>query len=142
MLAPNAPLRTVVTALAVEKVEATPPTAMTEALLATEPGATDELIHRKAARYVWALLLARIHEVLPLVCPKCGGDLRIITFINEGPVIREILSYLGEPTSAPRLAPARGPPLWALPATEQVERETDPPTQPAPDYEFDQRVAW
>lgn len=142
VLAPNAPLRTVVTALAVEKVEATPPTAMTKAVPATEPGATDERAHRKAARYVWAQLLARIYEVLPLVCPKCGGDLRIIAFINEGPVIREILGHLGEPTSAPRLALARGPPLWALPATEQAERETDPQAQPAPDYEFDQRVAW
>ncbi len=132
MLAPNAPLRTVATALAVEKVEATPPTAMTKAVSATEPGATDERAHRKAARYAWALLLARIYEVLPLVCPKCGGDLRIIAFmaqghaVNEAPVIREILGHLGEPTSAPRLAPARGPPLWALPATEQAERETDP----------------
>ena len=52
--------------------------------------------------------------------------MRIIAFINEGPVIREILGHLGEPTSAPRLAPARGPPLWELPATEQAERETDP----------------
>lgn len=145
VLAPNAPLRTVVTALAAEKVEATPPTAMTEAVPATEPGATDEPIHRKAARYVWALLLARIYEVLPLVCPKCGGDLRIMAFINEGPVIREILGHLGELTSAPRLAPARGPLLWALPVGDQAERETDPPdpqAQPAPDYEFDQRVAW
>jgi len=24
-------------------------------------------------RYAWALLLARIYEVLPLVCPRCGG---------------------------------------------------------------------
>jgi hypothetical protein len=29
----------------------------------------------------------------------------------ESPVIREILGHLGEPTSAPSLAPARGPPL-------------------------------
>jgi hypothetical protein len=142
VLAPNAPLRAAVTALAADKVEASQSTAMTEAVQATELGATDEPAHRKAARYVWALLLARIYEVFPLVCPKCGGDMRIIAFINEGPVIREILGHLGEPTSAPRLAPARGPPLWELPATEQAEGESDPQAQPAPDYEFDQRVAW
>lgn len=136
------PLRAVVTALTVEKVEATPPTAMTKTVPVTEPGATDEPAHRKAARYLWALLLARIYEVLPLVCLKCGGDLQIIAFINEGPVIREILGHLGEPSSAPHLAPARGPPLRALPATEQAERETDPQAQLAPDCEFDQRVAW
>jgi hypothetical protein len=151
VLAPNAPLRAAVTALAGAKDEAAVPTAMTEAIPATEPGATvqntpddvaDEPTHRKAARYVWALLLARIYEVLPLLCPKCGGDMRIIAFINEGPVIREILGHLGEPVSAPRLAPARGPPLWELPADGQAEREPDPQAQPAPDYEFDQRVAW
>ncbi|MCB4361504.1 hypothetical protein [Quatrionicoccus australiensis] len=71
-------------------------------------------------------MLARICEVLPLVSPKCGVDLRIIAFINEVPVIRETLGHLGEPTSASSLAPARCPPLWALPATEQAERETDP----------------
>jgi hypothetical protein len=68
--------------------------------------------------------------------------MRIIAFINEGPVIREILGHLGEPTAAPSLAPARGPPLWELPVTGQADREIDPQIQPAPDYEFDQRVAW
>ena len=53
--------------------------------------------------------------------------MRIIAFINEGPVIREILGHLGEPISAPRLAPARGPPLWEQPEdahTVQAGRET------------------
>ena len=151
VLAPNAPLRAAVTALAGAKDKAPLPSAMTEAAPAPESSATvpnapdeeaEEPAHRKAARYVWALLLARIYEVLPLLCPKCGGDMRIIAFINEGLVIREILSHLGEPSSAPRLAPARGPPLWELPASEQAEREIDPLAQPTPDYEFDQRVAW
>ncbi len=148
VLAPNAPLRAAVTALAAAKVEAS---AMPETVPATAPGASapnvpdevaNEPVHSKAARYVWALLLARIYEVLPLLCPKCGSDMRIIAFINEGPVIREILGHLGEPTSPPSLAPARGPPLWEFPATEPAEREVDPQAQPAPDYEFDQRVAW
>ncbi len=122
------------TALATAKVEATQQIAMTEAVPAPEPGATvqnqnspdevsEEPAHRKTARYVWALLLVRIYdrrkyqwdEVLPLVCSNCGGDMRIIAFmaqghaVNEGPVIREILGHLGEPISAPRLAPARAP---------------------------------
>lgn len=59
-----------------------------------------------SGRYYW-----RIYEVLLVVWPKCGGELRIIAFIKEGPVIREILGHLGEPTSAPRLTLARGPPL-------------------------------
>ncbi|MCQ1548891.1 MAG: hypothetical protein NOF05_08730 [Candidatus Accumulibacter phosphatis] len=57
-------------------------------------------------------------------------------------MIRESLGHLGEPTSPPTLAPARGPPRWELPLTGQAEREIDPQAQPAPDYEFDQRIAW
>jgi len=48
-------------------------------------------------------------------------------------VIREILGHLGEPTSPPRLLPARGPPLWEMPGTELGE--SDPQAQPAPDYD-------
>jgi hypothetical protein len=69
--------------------------------------------------------------------------MRIIAFITGGPVIREILGQLGEPTSPPDslLAPAHGPPLWEALATGQAERKTDPQAQPGPDYEFDQCVA-
>ena len=63
VLAPNAPLRTAVTALAPGATTA-PPAPM--AVPAAEPA------HRRAARYAWALLLARIYEVFPLVCPLCG----------------------------------------------------------------------
>jgi len=86
-------------------------------------------------------LLARIYKVLPLVV-QCGGVMRIIAFITEGPVIRESLGHLGEPTSPLTLAPTRGPPWWKFPVAGQAEREIDPQAQPAPDYEFDQRIAW
>ena len=46
------------------------------------------------------------------------------------------------PAPVPLRAPARGPPLWEVPVPGQAEREADPQAQPAPDYEFDQRVAW
>jgi hypothetical protein len=71
---------------------------------------------------------------------KCGGEIRVIAFINEAMAVREILAYLGEPTSAPPVAPARGPPLWEMP--DAAPTECDPQAQPAPDYEFDQRIAW
>jgi hypothetical protein len=47
------------------------------------------------------------------------------------------LPHLGEPISAPNLAPERGPPLWEVPAAGQVEREVDAQAQPVPDYDFD-----
>jgi len=51
--------------------------------------------------------------------------MRIIAFINDGSVIGEILGHLCEPTSAPRIAPARSPPLWELPVAGQAEREAN-----------------
>ena len=130
-LAPDSPQREVLTALAQPAEIAAVPTPV-------DPippyAASAEPQHRKAAPYVWALLLARIYEVLPLLCPKCGGDMRIIAFITEGPV-REILGHLGESTSAPR-----GPPLWEI--QDSGSDSIDPQAQPKPDYEFDQRIAW
>jgi len=42
--------------------------------------------------------------------------------------------------------PGRGPPLWeradALPGEAAWPGAIDPQAQPAPDYEFDQRIAW
>jgi len=131
VLAPNSPLRTAVTALALAATTA-PPAPIAEP--AAEP------THRRAARYAWALLLARIYEVFPLVCPLCGAEMRIIAFITDGPTVRDILVHRGEPITPPTVAPARGPPLWEMPPAGQ--REIDPQAQPAPVYEFDQRVTW
>ncbi len=141
VLAPNSPLRSAVTALAQPAGDVIVPAAAdssSSSAIAPPAVTTEEPAHRKAARYVWALLLARIYEVLPLLCPKCGGEMRIIAFITEAVAIREILGRLGEPTSPPRLKPARGPPLWEMSGAEPGEtgwpRAIDPQAQPAPDY--------
>ena len=39
-----------------------------------------------------------------------------------------------------KIAPARGPPLWDLP--DARTGACDPHAPPAPEYEFDQRLAW
>ena len=63
----------------------------------------------------WAMLLARIDEVFPLQCPRCGEPMRLIAmrlaFVTDTGSITHILAYLGEPTQTPHIAPAaRGPP--------------------------------
>ncbi len=99
-----------------------------------------EPVHRQAAPYVCALLLASIYEVLPVRCPKCSREMKIIAFITEGSIIGEILAHLGEPTSPPHLMPACGPPLWEM--QDSGPDTLDPHAQSARDYEFDQRIAW
>jgi hypothetical protein len=50
---------------------------------------------RKAAlRRRWANLIRRVFEVDPLVCDRCGGQLRVIAFITQPRVIRKILDHL------------------------------------------------
>ena len=114
---------------------------------------TEKTPIRRAARFVWGMLLARIYdqrkslwdEVFPLICPKCGGTMKIFAFmarghpVDEGEAIRAILNDRGEPVDPPRIAPARGSPLW-----EATARQSDDAllAQPIPEFEFDQRIAW
>jgi hypothetical protein len=91
-------------------------------------------------RILWAILLARIYEVFPLLCPLCGGTIQIISFVTETPTIHRILEHIGEPVEPPRISPARGPPIW----DEEINQDSygDPLAQPAPDDDFDQTVSW
>ena len=59
----------------------------------------------RALRRRWAELIRRIYEVDPLVCPRCGGAMRIIAFITEPRVISAILKHL-----AAKGLDARSPP--------------------------------
>lgn len=49
----------------------------------------------KEHRKNWARLIQKIYEVDPLTCPKCRGRMRIISFIEDGEVIKKILKHLG-----------------------------------------------
>ena len=53
--------------------------------------ALDEATHRSPARYLWAILLARIYEAFPLTCPGCGAGLRIIAFLTATAPVQRIL---------------------------------------------------
>ncbi len=67
-------------------------------------------VFRSAAARCWALLLVRIYECLPLLCPKCAEPMRIVAFILEPNVIERILRHIGQPTKPPEVLPARAPP--------------------------------
>ena len=58
------------------------------------PGILDPVENNKALRKNWARLIQKIYEVDPLICPKCKGAMRIISFIEDPLVIRDILTHL------------------------------------------------
>ena len=93
------------------------------------------------------MLIARIYGVLPLLCPRGGGQMRLIAFITEGTQIRKILDHIGVDSQPPHISPARGPPLWDDCDAQtddgvRIEPDWDLAEQPAPDYEVDQRINW
>ena len=100
-----------------------------------------------AAHYLWAVLIARIYGVFPLVCPICGGQMRIIAFITHSTDIRTILEHIGVQSEPPPISPARGPPLWddcdaQMDDGVDIAPDWHLAAQAAPDYEVDQRVNW
>ena len=103
---------------------------------------------RSPAHYLWAVLIARIYEVFPLLCPKCGGQMRLIAFVTQGTQIRKILDHIGVDSEPPHISPARGPPLWEdcgdaqIDHGAQIEPDWYLAAQPDPDFDVDQRVNW
>jgi len=172
VLAPHSPLRASVTALAASAQQASAQTGQTGTsegapgvaadgnaggagaqLPQPEPGPQPQPEPPKCspAHYLWAALIARIYEVFPLVCPLCGGPMRLIAFITQGAQVSKILEHIGVDSRPPRIAPARGPPLWddcdaQVGDGVQIEPDWNPDwdlaAQPAPDYEVDQRITW
>jgi hypothetical protein len=117
LLAPNARLRPTVTALASQQAAAeqvAPSSPISEIPGATSSPSPPEEKPRRPSVYLWAMLLARIYEVFPLVCHRCGGEVEIIAFITEAPTVRAILTHIGEPAEAPPISPSRGPPAWEM----------------------------
>ena len=160
VLAPNSPLRAAVTVMA-QSAAAQP---VQPAQMQAEPATTgagegegafgvrnplptqtepaQPVQPKRPAHYLWAVLIARIYEVFPLLCPICGGQMRIIAFITHSADIHQILEHIGVQTEPPRITPARGPPLWDgadVPKGEgvEVEPDWDEAAQPAPDFEVD-----
>ena len=93
------------------------------------------------------VLIARIYEVFPPLCPMCGGQVRLIAFIAEGMQIRKIVDHIGVDSEPQHIAPARGPPLWDDCDAQtddgvQFEPDWDLAAHPASDYEVDQHVNW
>ncbi len=95
--------------------------------------------------------------------------MRLIVFITEPVTVRQILAHVGEPTTAPAIAPARSPPVEAnaqhpiAPEAVEAIRELEfdqtanleaeavhdrlvagagADAEPIPELEFDQTLGW
>lgn len=80
--------------------------------------------YRKLCRMRWAALIKRVYEVDPLLCPKCGGIMKIVAFIekrDQADVIEKILKHCD---------------LWHQPASRAPPQATGPPIQPVLDLSY------
>ncbi len=69
---------------------------------ATGPGAAE----RRHLRRSWAQLIRRIYEVDPLTCTACGSEMRILAFLLDPVVVRQILDHLAQRPERTRAPPA------------------------------------
>ncbi len=97
-----------------------------------------ELLER-LARIRWAVLLARVYGVLPLLCTGCGGQMKILAFLTEPPVVSSILLRLDLHHLPPPLSPARGPPQGDF-LFDQTPEFDATEAEPVPDFTFDQSL--
>ena len=42
----------------------------------------------------WAEMIRKIYEVDPLVCPRCGGRMKVLAFLTEYAVVDRIIRHL------------------------------------------------
>ena len=58
-------------------------------------------VSHAACRSAWARLIAKVYEIDPLVCPRCGSEMRLIAVITDPAEVRTILRHLLKTGRAP-----------------------------------------
>jgi hypothetical protein len=58
------------------------------------PALIESEVSSKDFRKRWARLIQKIYNVNPLVCSKCLGSMKIISFIEEEQLVKKILKHL------------------------------------------------
>ena len=55
----------------------------------------------KASRLSWARLIQKVYEVDPLICEKCGHEMKIVAVITNSHEVRKILECLKRNNAPP-----------------------------------------
>jgi hypothetical protein len=60
----------------------------------------------KPSRANWARLIRKVFEVDPLLCPKCGSEMKIIAVLTDPKVVDRIIRHLDKNAGTPRSPPS------------------------------------
>jgi hypothetical protein len=55
---------------------------------------SDDSPDTRAYKKTWARLLSKVYEIDPMVCPKCGSEMKVIAIIQQPAEIDRILRHL------------------------------------------------
>ena len=72
-----------------------------------------EPLPKRKATSTWASLIKKVYNVDPLICSKCGGNMKIVAFITDSREITKIMKHLNVP-------PYRAPPPIEYATVEQT----------------------
>ena len=50
---------------------------------------------RRRASPSWGRLIAKVYQVDPLVCTRCGKHMSVVAFVTDSAAIEKILDHLG-----------------------------------------------
>lgn len=70
----------------------------------------------------WPEMIQKVYEVDPLLCPKCGGRMSIISFIEDHAVIDRIINHVKLTFFAERPPPSQVVQKELLMAAEEREK--------------------
>ena len=42
----------------------------------------------------WAEMIRKVYEVDPMLCPQCGGTMKVIAFLSDFSVVDRIINHL------------------------------------------------
>jgi len=97
-----------------------------KASLAHLPLRTVEEELRRLPAKGWAAMIRKVYEVDPMVCPRCGGAMKVVAFLTEHAVVDRIIEHL-------KLAFVAAKPPPPESAFQELLWEADPPAGYYPD---------
>jgi len=53
----------------------------------------EEELRRMPAKR-WAEMIRKVYEVDPMLCPECGGTMKVIAFITDFSVVDRIINHI------------------------------------------------
>jgi Ribonuclease G/E len=67
----------------------------------------------------WVEMIRKVYEVDPMICPRCGGRMRVVAFLTEHAVVDRIIRHLELTFGAEKPPPAHVFETVALAAAEE-----------------------